>query len=159
MEFLKRFQYSLILFVICITIFLSGVLPNGTKLFHRFFVEPEEYVEARGVITAMEEFDSLQARKTYHVYVTFFLEDGETEVTAELEQYVEGMREDMEINFLYYRKNPDYVFQKWQQGREFLLHSGSTLLSLFTALMMTQPASLPYEHRKPKTLRQRLEKY
>lgn len=159
MEFLRQFQYSLILFVICITIFISGVVPNATKLYHRVFVAPEDYIVARGVIVEMEELDTLQARKDYNVLVEYVLEDGETQVVANLDQYFEGMKEGMEITFLYYRQDPQYITQQWTVWRQLLLHVGSTMASLFTALLMTQPPSKPYEHRKPKTLRQRLEKY
>lgn len=159
MEFIKKFQYSLILFVVSIFILSTGFLPSTERLLHRYVVDPEGYVPVRGVIISMEKLQNLQKKPDYDVTVSFLLEDGETETTAVLLDYVEGMKEEMEISFFYARENPEYAFQIWSLWSDFLLHGSFTILSFATGVLMTQPPSPPYEHRKPKTLRERLEKY
>lgn len=159
MEFVKKFQYSIVLFLICITIFTSGFLPNATKLLHRTLIAPEEYIQTFGVITEMVAFTTSYGQPSYEVYVTYQPEEGRTEVTAKLEDYVEGMEEGMEIQMIYHQLNPEYIMQDWGQWSKVLLHGSFTVVSLLVGIMMMRPASVPFEHRTPKTLRQRLEQY
>lgn len=157
MELLKKFQYSLLLFVITAGILVTGFLPNATKLFHRASF-PEEYVETRGVIVEMERYQTLKATPSYHVHVCYTIEETGEEVTAVLEEYVKGMKVDMEIVFLYHTENPQYIFQPWSQISKFLLHGSFTFLAFTTAIIMMNPAITPYHHRTPSTLRERLDR-
>lgn len=156
-EFAKKFQYSLVLFVICFTILAIGFIPSATALFHRLS-NPDDYKDARGVITHLEPKMTAQAKPTYWVTVEYVTEEGE-EVTAILEDYVRGMEVDMEIGFIYAVNDPTFIVQSWSQIQDFLIHGSFVVMSFLVALMMMNPASAPYEHRKPKTLRERLEIY
>lgn len=157
MELLKKFQYSLLLFVIAGVILATGFLPSATKIFHRM-ASPEEYVETRGIIVEMEQYQTLKATPSYHVHISYKVEETGEEVTAILEEYVSGMEVGAEITFLYHRENHQYIFQPWSQVSNFLLHGSFTFLAFITALLMMNPASTPYQHRTPSTLRERLDR-
>lgn len=157
MELLKKFQYSLVLFLIAAVILVTGFLPNGSKLLHRA-AYPEEYIETRGVIVELERYQTLQATPSYHVHISYVVEETGEEVTAVLEEYIKGMAVDMEIVFLYHTENPQYIFQPWSQISKFLLHGSFTFLAFITAILMMNPAIAPYKHRTPSTLRERLDR-
>lgn len=159
MDLVKKFQYSIVLFLICIIILVSGFLPSFTALLQRKVVEPEAYRDTRGVIVDMVRRASIQKRDTYQVFVEYTPIGETTPVVAILEDYVSGMEVGMEITIIYHTKDTSFILQEWSQWANSLLYGSFVLTSFLVALMMMNPASREFHQRKPKTLRERLEQY
>lgn len=163
MELVKKFQYSLILFVIAITIFFVGLLPTTAKLLHRYVLAPEEYVAVTAVIQEISEENIGVNHVNHPVTVVFSVENPNTglleEQEALLDSYSDAMREGMEISIVYHTKNPQDITQSWTQIRDFFLYGAFTVLGVMVGMLMTKPASPEIYMRPRRSLRERLEKY
>lgn len=162
MEFLKKFQYSIFLFLLAFGIFTLGLVPTGAKLLHRCFVAPEEYDQALAVITEISSQSSGTNFISYPVYVTFSVENAQgqwEEQQAQLDRYDQNMEVGMELWVIYQKENPQLITEKGNQLRAFLLYTSFVMLGVFVGLMMTKPASPEIYVRPRRSLRERLERY
>ncbi|MFI3253206.1 MAG: hypothetical protein R3Y63_02530 [Eubacteriales bacterium] len=163
MEWITKYQYSILLFLLSFFIVLLGVIPTGSKLLQRYLLSPDNYGEVRGVISTISPHPNAGNFVSYPVYVTFSVpspETGElTEYTALLDHYASYMEEGMELLLIYNKENPQAITQEWTQLRDFLLFSSFAVLGYLVGMMMTKPASPEIYVRPQKTLRERLEKY
>lgn len=162
MEFVKKYQYTLVLFLISGVIFVSGVLPYGGSLFH-LYAAPSQYERVTGLVLSTQEKTTTTNQLMYEVSVVFSLfheELGEWEEYISLfDSPLSSLEAGMEISFLCSLENPAIVFQEWYVWRQFFIFLGFSLMGFFTGLMMIQPTTVVSKARKPRTLRERLEQY
>ncbi len=161
MELIKKFQYSLLLFVLAIMIFSVGVVPTVGKLWHRYVVAPEDYVGVTGVITSISEENIAVNFISREVTVAFpvISEDTVEMMEAVLDSYANYMEEGMELYIIYYQPDPEIITQAWNQIRDFFLYGAFTVLGVLVGMLMTKPASPEIIVRPRRSLRERLEKY
>lgn len=161
MDVIKKFQYSLILFVMAATILLTGLLPCSAKLFHRLLWAPEEYASTTGVIVEISQQASGANFEFYPVYVEFVLEspEGKETIVAQLDHYSDTMELGQELELIYHMKNPQTITLGWTQARDFFLYVAFVALGVLTGMMMMSPPSPVVPVRPRRSLRERLEKY
>ncbi len=161
MDVVKKYQYSLVLFVISGAIFLSGVVPYGGSLFHLYAIAPDDYVLVTAVVLAVEE--TSQTQEMYRISVGFSLENQESgaweEHISAFDSPISTLEEGMGLSVFCYVPEPDYVFQEWYLWRQCFIFLGFSVMGFFTGMMMMNPVTVVSKARKPRTLRERLEQY
>lgn len=162
MEMVKKYQYTLVLFVISGAIFLSGVVPYGASLFH-LYAFPEDYVTVRGEVVSIQAKKSATNQEMYEISLAFSLETGESDPWEEqigvFDSPLSTVEEGMELEVLCYLPDSGYIFQSWYIWQQFFIFLGFSVMGFFTGLMMMNPVTVVSKARKPRTLRERLEHY
>lgn len=154
MEFLKKYQYTLILGIMSLCILCTGLIPYGAKVLHRCVVAPQQYQQLWGEVVEMKEYRNARGQVSYDVYLRLQLQ--EQEHIARLDTYVSGMELGTEILVYCHEDFPETVTQGWYEWQQCILSGGFAFFGFSAAKLMTQPSSPPYQHRKPRSLRERL---
>lgn len=162
MDMVKKYQYTLVLFVISGAIFLSGVLPYGATLFHLYGV-PGEYERVTGTVLAVEEKKTTINQEMYAISLVFSIENQETglleEHIATFDSPLDSVEVGMALGVLCHLPDPGYIFQEWYIWQQFCIFCGFSLMGFFTGLITMNPVTVVSKARKPRTLRERLEQY
>lgn len=155
MEFVKKFQYSLILFVITGMIVAFGLLPYGGKIAHRYGIGAEDYVAVVAEVVEVTENHSSLYQVSYDMRVVYDFqgEEWESSFNSPSKRAV-----GTEISLICYGKDPSYVLESWYEWRQFYLYLGLSMMGVMTGLMMMNPQTVVSRARKRPTLRQRLDR-
>lgn len=163
MELIKKFQYSLVLFVISFVIFISGFLPVSAKLFHRYLLAPDDYISTEATVIQVEPWTNAAGRDQYDVILRYEAEDPATNQVKFYEDTLDSHNNSYDLGIslwvIYTKDDPNLVTQSWSQWQTFLITGAFTVMGTLTGLMMMHDPSPVYRHRVPRTLRERLEKY
>lgn len=157
MAFLKKYQYSILLFLLSASIFCLGVLPNGAKLLHRHLLDPQAYVQTTAEVLAVTPYRTSLSREEYAITVQFF--PGEERQEATIASTATPYEIGKEISVYYHVNSPHIVLESWYEWREFSIVLGFSALGFFTGMIMLTPPSPEYKPRKKRSLRERLKHY